>query len=163
MEAITTTETKEICWLPRSLALKIKSLENGASEEAEVLKYLSDTKRSFRQDIEALDDDVLQYRASMIRAKNALKEAFETELTDFEKVWEQHADQFAKIKQRAMQTVEDLKPVKAALKEVADEMSKIDRWNIESLLETIKKVENHLDTDGSTGKVLKFLFENYKR
>src|SRR5688572_20798439 len=87
-----TIEEKEIVWLPKSLAEKVKQITDGKLLELEILKYAEESKSSLRQDIESIEEDVLQYRAFMVKAKNAFKEAKDEQLDASYALWEKFED-----------------------------------------------------------------------
>lgn len=162
---MTTTETKEkteLVWLPESLAKKVKDLTDARQLENEILKYVSDFKLSLRTDMEQVDDDIIRYKASMIKAKQMFREAFEEQMAEFENMWATHADDLAAIKRKAAQIKEVITPIKAELQSLKEEMRYVNQWDIKSLLDIVERVSDLLGRDGNTGNILKFLFENYK-
>lgn len=64
---------KELVWLPKELAAKIKDIEGVEGLRKEILSYVDETKRDLRNDIEMMDEDILLYKAYMIQARDKFK------------------------------------------------------------------------------------------
>jgi predicted nuclease with TOPRIM domain len=80
---------KDLVWLPKDLADKVKEFEDKEElKNALVLEYIDKTKRDISQSIEMLDDDVLCYRGKLASYRNALKEAYSEEYDKTYEAWE---------------------------------------------------------------------------
>lgn len=159
----TTQPPKELVWLPKELADKVKALDNGDAYESEILKFVDDSRRSLKSDIAVLDEEVLMYRAAMVKAKQALRKAFEEEMQDFEELWATHSDQFVGIRDKAKGVVDQLQPIKKELQDLKALMNDVQTWDVERLLKLLDQVNVYVGQQSDTGNILKFLFDNYKR
>lgn len=160
---VLTEEATEIVWLPKSLAIKIKELKDGESQSKLIVEYIESMKRELKINIESMDEDVLIFRGLMAKAKQAFKETKETELNSFYELWEKFETDKKKVREFVIAAKAELQPLKLELKEIGNLMDGIDKWKIDNLLETIKKVGEYAYEGSETHKILKFLFDNYKR
>jgi phage shock protein A len=159
----TIEEKKELVWLPLELAKKVKDLTDAKAIENEILKYVADFKLSLRTDMEQVDEDIIRYKASMIKAKQMFREVCETEMADFENLWATHADDLARVKRKVEQVKEAISPIRSELQELKTNMNSIREWDVKGLLDVLEKVSYHINSNGPTGSILQFLFENYKK
>jgi hypothetical protein len=159
----TTYQEKEFVYLPIDLAKKVKGLEDVKEIENEILKYVADSKLSLRQDIANIDDEIVVYKASMIKARQSFKTAMDEEFAEWEKLWEEKSGLYDKIQAANRKFKDSTSVLKQELDSVKQVMQSIDKWDIEALLGTIETISSHLSYNGETGKILKFLFDNYKR
>lgn len=157
----TQTEQKELVWLPASLAKRIKDIQDTKYLENEIVKYTEETKRNFKTEIECIDEDVLQYKAFMIKAKNAFKDAKDEHLNASYELWEKYETDLTKVRQYVNTVNLAIEPLKKELNDVKNLMQEIDKYGIKDLLELIKEVNSHYY--GETANMLKFLFDNYKK
>ena len=155
------TEEKEIVWLPKSLANKIKGMEDGKLMEAEIIKYFDESKRNMQIEIEALDDCVLQYRGLMTKAKKAFQEAKEEQLDSAYALWEKFEDDMKGLRDFVGKAKNELAPLKNELVEIKAMMSEVDRWGLKELLGIIKEINGSYYSE--TNNILRFLLNNYKK
>jgi chromosome segregation ATPase len=157
----TLEELTEIVWLPASLAQKVKHITDGKLLEAEILKYAEQSKDSLRIDIESIGEDIVQYRAHMIKAKNAFREAKEEQLQASYEMWEKFEDDMKVLKGHVERAKSELQPLKDELNELKSLMNQVDKFGIGDLLSLIKSINSNYY--GETAAMIKFLFENYKK
>ena len=157
-------ENKELVWLPKELAKKIQAINDPTSKLCEELidKYLDDSRREVKSNLEALEEDVLSYRVLMVRAKNAFKEAKEEQIASSYDLWEKFEEEAPLIKDKVDTVIKELRPLKEDLHDIKELLSGINMIGIERLLEVVRAISGHVDSEGNTGKMLKFLFENYR-
>lgn len=71
---------REIVWLPKSLAIKVKEVDDVKAIEELILNHVAECKGTLAAEVDNMDDDIIQFRAHMIRAKNAFVEAKDVHL-----------------------------------------------------------------------------------
>lgn len=157
------TEEKDLIWLPKSLVKKIKDIEDTKTIEAEIYKYIEESKKDLRINLESLDDDVLLYKAYMIKAKNAFEAAKNEQLEASYALWEKFDTELYEVRKKVEKVKEVMNPIKQELEELKTLMNSVKTYDIEKLLEVIKTIATYLSYDGDTAKVVRFLFENYKK
>ena len=156
-------EEKEFVYLPKSLAKKIKGLENGRVFELLVLEYFEKSKSEIKSGLESLDDDVVRYQASMIKAKQTFEDAKNKQIKDSYETWEKLDKELPNIKKKGEDLVDALDPVTKKLEEIKVLYNQINQWEIKDLLETLKAISDILSYDNEKSNMIKFLFENYKK
>ena len=64
------SEEKDIVWLPKSLAKKVNALDTRDSKAYNdvIQDYIDASKREIKANVESLEEDVLIYKAAMIKA-----------------------------------------------------------------------------------------------
>lgn len=155
-------EEKEIVWLPKSLAKKLKDNTEKSMEEELILKYIDDSKKDIGYSLESLDEDVLRFKASMIRAKNAFKEAKDEQLEANYKLWEDYDKDLSVVREKMDSLKNLIKPVREEVENLNEEINKIRVWDIKELLDTLGTISSILSYDNEQSRVIKYLFENYK-
>jgi predicted RNase H-like nuclease (RuvC/YqgF family) len=158
---MTTTEERDIVWLPRSLATKVNYVTDAEALNREILNYVEETKKDLRINIESMEEDIILYRAQMIKARDSFKQAKEEQLDANYKLWEEYDVEIGKLRVKVSKFAEELKPLKQELDEIKKQMDSINKWGLEDLIKTIKLLNE--TNYGETEKILKFLFENYKK
>lgn len=156
----TTTEERDLVWLPKSLAGKIKEVQDVRAIEAEILKYVEQTKNSLKLDTESMDEEIIQYRAYMIKARNSFEQAKNEELEAFYAIWEKYDQDISKIRVQVTKAKEELKPLLEELKTVKKEIQTVETWGFERLGEAIQKLSSLY---GENKEMFMFLVKNYKK
>lgn len=154
-------EKTDLVWLPESLAKKLKEVQDDKLIEDMILEYINETKTYLQTDIKNFEDEVLIYRGSMIKAKQAFKEAKDEQLNAMYALWEKSEKDIEQIRDLVGKAKKELEPLKKELDEIKILMSSIDKFGIQNLLEIIKELNSHYY--GETKDIINFLFKNYKR
>jgi chromosome segregation ATPase len=155
-------EEKEIVWLPKSIANQIKDLNDKKMEEEIILKYIDESRSDIKNSLESLDDDLLQYRALMVKTRNAFKEAKEEQLQANYELWENFDKEMPSLQEKIDKVKKAIEPVSNQIKELNEALGDIRSYELKDLLEVIKGISQYLGYDNNAGKILKFLVKNYK-
>ena len=156
-------EEEELVWMPKRLAEDIKSLKDGLTKENLILAYIKHCKKDLQSQIESMDEDVLIFQGLMAKARQSFEKAKNEHLTAAYDLWESFDKDLPSTNAKVKSIVSSIDPLVGKLQEVDGLMGKIRKYDIEKLLELVRELNGHFDSGGETGKVLKFLFENYKR
>lgn len=154
------TEERDLVWLPKSLANKIKEVEDIKTIEKEILNYVCEIKNSLKLNTESMDEEIIQYRAYMIKARDAFKKAKDEELDAFYSLWETYDKDISKIKTQVNKAKEGLNPLLSELQTIKKEISTIDTWGFDKISESIQKVSSLY---GENKEMFMFLVNNYKK
>lgn len=154
-------EEKELVWLPKSLAERIKGFTDNSEYEAAIVKYIEESKADFKINIESIEEDVLQYKAFMIKAKNAFREAKEEQLNASYELWDKFDGDLSKVRDYVSRVRKEIEPLKKDIEQLNSEISKISKWEIEGLLKLLQEINGQMY--GETANMIKFLFDNYKK
>lgn len=151
---------KEYVFIPKKLAEKIKDLESDKQMEDTIIGYYNQSRRELQGELDCLDEDVIQYKANMMKARQAFREAKEEQLDANYELWEKFDADIKGVSAYVAKATSQLQPLKAELSQLKELMNQIDKWEIEKLVGLIDKLNSSFY--GETGNILKFLFENYK-
>lgn len=151
-------DEKELVWVSKDLAKKIKSLENSDNF---VLEFIEESKKDLKANFDAIDDEIIQYKANMIKAREAFRIAKDEMLSANYEIWEKFDTDRKSLYGAANLLVEKLKPLKDELATISDLMNKIDKWGIQSFVESLDKIIYLINSDKK--EILQFLINNYKK
>lgn len=157
----TTIEEKDLVWLPKSLAEKVKQLEEGREQEKLVLTYLEESKSSLKADLETLDEDVAIYVGLMTKARQSFEKAKNEQLNSAYTTWEKFDEELGELRKKVKTVSEEVKPIKDELEQVNELLRQVHSWEINDLLKTVEALRGHLSGDRETAKILRFLYKTY--
>ena len=153
-----TVEEKELIWLPKSLVKKIKDLDDPNNF---IQQYLDDSKREIKASFETFDDEIIGYRANMIKVKSEFKKAADECISANYKVWEDFDKKRDELRIKVAAATEELSPMIQEFEKLTALINKVDGWKIERFLETLEKLKGHLY--GEERNIIEFLVKNYKK
>ena len=133
---------RELVWLPEALAKKVKDLEDKDLQYDIVSKYVDETKLDMKYAVEGIDEDVIVFKASMIRIRAEFKKVVAEQVADMEKLWETHDKKSSDIKKKVETLVADLTPITEELKEIDTLLGKISTYNIDKLIDSFRGLQN---------------------
>lgn len=153
---------------------KLNSLFKGKDNEIEmgleafqefIDKFKKEVKDDFKNNLESIEEDVVVFRAYMLKAKDSYKKALQEELDGMYKVWEEFDLKRSDNKKKIDIILSDLKPIKTELESIKQLINEIDsaapKWQLTGMLDTFTKL-NNLMSDASVSSIAKFVIENYK-
>lgn len=150
-------EEKELVWLPKDLAKKVESLKDSDNF---VLKYIEESKRDIKANLDSLDDEIVQYKGLMAKARSSFKEAKEDALEANYALWESFDNERKSLKAKAEQMVESLKPLTEELKKINEQLNNIHVYRFKEVIDVIDAFSNLY---GDKREILEFLLKNYKK
>lgn len=154
---------KDLVWLPRDLADKVKALEDPIKQGKAVIEYIEDSKRAVKYTLDGLEDDIVRYKGQMANMQIEFKKAKEEQLDANYVLWEKYEDEIAKVKVRVRVVTDLLVPVKKDLDQLNARLKDIDVYRLKEAFSLIKELTQILNHDSKTGDIIRFLFDNYKR
>lgn len=153
------SEERDLIWLPRSLAGKVKELESPQQMEALILEFIEQSKQDIKISLDSLDESLITYKAQMISARNRFEEAKNKELEANCAMWEKFEDERPRIQEKVKSLISELEPLKKELDGINKSIKNIETYDIERLLKIIKEINSNFY--GETANVLQFLMQNY--
>jgi archaellum component FlaC len=157
------SDENEIVWLPKKLAEQVKEVTDEKRKELLILRFIEDSKIDLQASLESLDEDVVRYKGSMIRARKAFEEAKNEQLNANYELWKKFDAELPSVEAKVQTLTKKLHPLKKELEEIKELMNGIRDYDIKLLLELVKNLHSYLNYDSDTSKILRFLFENYKK
>ena len=135
-------EPTDLVWLPVSLVKKINDLQDTRGVEKEILSYIEETKIDLRIGIESIDEDILLYRAQMIKARDAFKAAKNEELEGLYALWEGFDKERCKLGNMVKEAKNAIAPLRTELvglrQEIENVNSSIDSLKVDKLLDFVQ-------------------------
>ena len=150
---------KELVWLPKDLAERLKSLEPDEIEKL-VLGYIDETRLDYKQGLEALEDDVLTYKAIGVKIKNDFRDVKNEHLKTVYDIWEDIDKDIPAVRNKVDRIISELKPLKDEINQINKVVSQIRTFDIKKLIEFIDFFISNVY--GETENILKYLMDTYK-
>jgi DNA repair ATPase RecN len=161
-----TTEKEELVYffgrMPKKLADKLNALKDGKEMEKEIDGFIRESKLDMRASLESLDDAVLQYKASMVKARAAFREAKDEQLTASYQLWEKYEDDLKGITAYIDKIKTVTAPLKRDLEELRAHMQSINTWAAKDFLSILEKIDGSWG-NGSVREALTFLFQHFRK
>ena len=152
------SEEKEIVWLPKKLADKVKALENSDNF---VDDYIEQSRTEIRANLDTFDSEIIEYRANMIKARKAFEIAKDEMIKASYEIWDKFQDDKKSLCSMATELTNGLLPLANELKKINDMINGLDEYKIKGLVNLVKAFNN--ECYGENAKILKFLMDNYKK
>jgi hypothetical protein len=152
------SEEKEIVWLPKKLADKVKALENSDNF---VDDYIEQSRTEIRANLDTFDSEIIEYRANMIKARKAFEIAKDEMIKASYEIWDKFQDDKKSLCSMATELTNGLLPLTNELKKINDMINGLDEYKIKGLVNLVKAFNN--ECYGENAKILKFLMDNYKK
>jgi len=153
------SEKTELIWVDKNLAKKYNSLKDTTAQYDLIEKIIEKRKIDISCSIEALDEDVLRFKAVSVKHKIELQKALDDQLGKIEKLYDSIWEKEKQIKEK-ISKVEDLfEPINSKINEIQNKISHISIHNITELVSLIESLKY---TDKKTQNILTFLMKNYK-
>ena len=157
------TEERDLVWLPKSVADKVKQLETVEEADRLVQEYIKTKRQDFNRELESLDDDVLIFKGSCLKHRQELKKVYVEQSELLDKLWEDCGDMGSKIHRHAVALAAELAPLTAEVKNLKasiDEVRRlIDSVSFYPQQTFIQTVESVARMDDKTKGLLRDLLE----
>ena len=163
----TENEPTDLVWLPVSLVKKIKEIQDSIGIENEIMSYIAETKLDLKQQIESIDDDVLLYRAHMIKTRDAFKKAKNEELEAGYQLWQEFEKELPKTKQFIKEAIDTIEPLKTEVNNLRTELDNINKIisyiNLDRMLGFLTVLKDCNTLINEDKELLSFIINNYKK
>lgn len=127
------TEEKDLVWLPKSVAAKVKLVETVEEADNMIQEYIKTKRQDFTRELENLDDDVLIFKGVCLKHRQELKKVYDEQTDLLDKLWEDCGDMGSKIHEHAVALAAELAPLTAEVK------------NLKSSIEEVKRLIGQVD------------------
>ena len=151
---------KEYVYIPKEIANKIKGVEDVTTIENAIKEYAAQNKKELESYIEGMGEDMLYFRAMMIKARDSFKKAKEEELNAYYSLWEKFDEDRVEIRKKVTAIKEELNPLIQEITELKKLCQSVDTWGISNLVESVSKFKNLYGTEK---EMFEFLVNNFKR
>ena len=146
-------EDMEYMMVPRALANKLEEATDRKSQEAIFFKAVEEKKIDIRREIEALDDDLLLFKAFGTKYKNELDKIYNEQYSKIEETWSKLSAGDSIY--RKLNSLNDcVKGITNTLDDVDSKIKYLSVSKLESALELIDRFNRMSDGDKSIMKTL---------
>jgi hypothetical protein len=145
--------------LPSNLIKTLIELKSEKSKEIEIKKYIEQSKLSFRDELESLEDELVTYKHLMTTAKNKFKEAKETQLNASYSLWEKFEDELPKVREKINKITSEIEPLIKFSENLEKTLGRLQLYNLEKITNAVEKFSNLY---GEEKKIFDFIVSNYK-
>lgn len=151
------TEETDYIRLPKRLIDQIKDLDNA---DKVITKYIEESKRDIKNNLDFLEDEVIAYKGSMAKTRIAFNEAKEEALAANYKIWENFEEDKKQIWNKSKEIVESLKPLTEELSKINRAIDGLNTYRLDELMKTIQAFSGLW---GENKEMMEFLMKNYKK
>lgn len=141
------TDEKELIWVTKEQARIFNDLDADENKKNFVDKLIRDRKVDIQNSIESLDDDLLRLKAFALTYKTELKKVYDEQDKALEELWESHDEKIYELKEKIKQLKPELQNVKSQIDEVSKVMNGLSTYNIDKLIEVVRKVNGMSEDD----------------
>ncbi len=149
---------KDLIWVPKEIADKYKEMESDAGKLEFIEKYIEESRQDLKIDLDGFEDDVLQYRGLMLKAKETFRKAKDEEIQSHYDLWENFEKEKPKVSEKINSIIALLNPLKNELQEFKDLFKSIDLHNLQEIERTLNSIRNLY---GENKAMVEFLMKNY--
>jgi len=121
------TEEKDLVWLPKSIADKVKQLETVEAADKLIQEYIKTKRQDFIRELENLDDDVLIFKGVCLKHRQELKKVYVEQSELLDRLWEDCGDMGSKIHRHAVALAAELTPLTAEVKNLKASIEEVKR------------------------------------
>lgn len=129
----------ELIWVSKEMAEIYNKMESDDEKLKCVAKYIDSKKQTITADIEALDDDLLRFKAFALKYKTEIEKVYNEQSDALEKVFLDCGDVQSKMYLKIEETKKALLPIVDKIKEVNKTLDNINTYKIERMIELIHK------------------------
>jgi len=146
-------------WVTPKAAKEINMATDPETKERILIDYARRFNAEMKSDIEALDDDVAQYKGLLASYRQKLKETQKQHRDAVYSTWETFDNELEEVRKKSGKIADSMRPVKQELDDLNSKLDRLRSYDLERLLELINMINSNYN--GETKDILKFLFESY--
>lgn len=130
-------------YLPKEIADKVNEAKDKKKiQEEYILKWVEEQKKDIKNSVDALEDDLITFKAVAIKHKNALKEIYEEQLSKLENLYDDIWDKKDEISKKTKYVENEMKALEPIIKNVSEKLNNLNTYRIEELLKLVNKISN---------------------
>ena len=140
-------EEKDLVWLPKSVAAKVKQIETVEEADNMIQEYIKTKRQDFTRELESLDDDVLTFKGVCLKHRQELKKVYDEQADLLDELWEDCGDMGSKIHKHAVAIAAELAPLtaevkslKSSIEEVKRLIGQVDFYPQQTFIQTVESV-----------------------
>jgi len=147
-------DNKELIWVPKEVKEIYEKMESDHEKLKIVDEMIKNRKIDITYAIEALDDDLLRFKAFSLKYKTELQKVYDEQNDKLEKLFEDCGDIQSKMHLKIEETTKKLDPVTDKIKEINVALDKVNTYKIERVIELIEKFNRMNEEDKRLFEIL---------
>ena len=140
-------------WVSPEIAREFKKAAN-EDEQLEVIRKIMDrNRRNMSGDIEAMEDDTVQFKGILLSYKKAYSEALDKQLEANYTVWEEIDKKMPSLRKKVLIFQNAINPIQTQIEDVVSLVEKLDKrletintYRLEQLIKLIETIAHCDDT-----------------
>ena len=138
---------KELIWVPKEIKEVLEKMDSDNEKLRIVDEYINNRKLDITYSIEALDDDLLRFKAFSLKYKTELQKVYQEQGDKLEKLFEDCGDIQSKMHLKIEETKNKLDPIVSKIKSINETLDKVNTYKIEKVIELIEKFNRMSEED----------------
>ena len=138
---------KELIWVPKEIKEVLEKMDSDNEKLRIVDEYINNRKIDITYSIEALDDDLLRFKAFSLKYKTELQKVYQEQNDKLEKLFEDCGDIQSKMHLKIEETKNKLDPIVSKIKSINETLDKVNTYKIEKVIELIEKFNRMSEED----------------
>lgn len=145
-------------WTTKEFAAKFNRATDEDAQLSVITEIMDKAKHSMTSDLEALEDDALQFKAIMLSYKKAYKQVLDEQADATYKLWEEVDAKFPSLRAKIKTFTDAIEPINEStdfmmklLERVSNKMETINTYQLEKMVSLIKTIQ---ECDEETKNIL---------
>jgi len=140
-------DNKELIWVPKEVKEIYEKMESDQEKLKLVDEMIKNRKIDITYSIEALDDDLLRFKAFSLKYKTELQKVYDDQSDKLEKLFEDCGDVQSKMHLKIEEIKSKLDPIVSKIKSINETLDKVNTYKIEKVIELIEKFNRMSEED----------------
>jgi len=147
-------DNKELIWVSSEVKEIYEKMDSDHEKLRIVNELIATRKKDITFDIEALDDDLLRFKAFSLKYKTELQKVYEEQSTKLEQLFEDCGDIQSKMYLKIEETKGKLDPIISKIRSINETLDKVSTYKIEKVIELIEKFNRMSEEDKRLFEIL---------
>ena len=122
-------------------------------------KYFTSEKKWIKDEMQQIDDNLLQYRALLLRTREAVKEAQNEHYDKINDFWDEIAKGIPSFKDKVEKITEKISPILFELEKIKNMLNNVSTYQLEGIMKLVSTFSNMSNKDK---EFFMILFEHSK-
>lgn len=148
-------------YLPKDLIKQLEGFKDNYKLQSDVIKtFYESEKNNLKQELSQLDDELLKYKAYLLKSRELYKEASDLHYQKLEEFWNEVYKGLPEFKNKVKNISDSLIPLTEELSKVKKAIEGISTYEIKNLIEIVTLVDN---LSPEKIKMFNYLIDNFKK
>lgn len=151
---------KELDWsetdyirIPKEWKEKLDTMQSYEAQEEFFFKAIENKKKDIANEIEAMEDNLVEFKAFGLRYKRELEKIYEEQSEILMKLWDD-VNLGTKLYEQIKNMSSKVRPLINDVKELEQELSKVKTWNIDKVIQTLNDYKYLDETQKEVLKIM---------